>query len=104
MDFITDLPRVKGKSVIIMVVVYRLSIKVCTFQCFIPPKFIVSKVAEIFVSDIIKLHGIPTSIVSDKDRVFTSKFWRKLHELSGIKLKFSPAYHRESDGQTKMVK
>lgn len=100
MDFITDMPIVKGKSVI-MVVIDRLS-KCAHFSPLIP-NFNVSKVAELFVQDIVKLHGIPSSIVSDRDRVFTSRFWKELNKLSGTKLNFSSAYHPQSNGQTEVV-
>lgn len=100
MDFITDLPKAKGKSVI-MVVVDRLS-KYAHFSS-LPPNFNASVVAELFIKDIVKLHGIPSSIVSDRDRVFTSRFWKELNKLSGTKLNFSSAYHPQSDGQTEVV-
>lgn len=64
----------------------------------LPHNFNASMVANTFVNDIIKLHGIPESIVFDRDRIFTSKFWRELHRPSGTKLKFLSAYHPETDG------
>nr|GFC24066.1 DNA/RNA polymerase superfamily protein [Tanacetum cinerariifolium] len=61
----------------------------------------VSKLAEIFQQEIIRLHGTPASIVSDKDPQFTSRFWKGLQNAWGTRLKFSTAFHPETDGQTK---
>jgi hypothetical protein len=56
--------------------------------------------AELMFEHVYKLHGLPKSIVSDRDVLFTSIFWRRLHELIGTKLHMSSAYHPESDGGT----
>ncbi|KAL2230915.1 UNVERIFIED_CONTAM: Transposon Tf2-11 polyprotein [Sesamum indicum] len=58
------------------------------------------KLAELYVSEIVRLHGIPTSIVSDRDHRFTSHFWRSLQTALGIKLQFSTAFHPQTDGQS----
>ncbi|KAL0426522.1 UNVERIFIED_CONTAM: Transposon Ty3-I Gag-Pol polyprotein [Sesamum latifolium] len=58
------------------------------------------KLAELYVSEIVRLHGIPTSIVSDRDPRFTSHFWGSLHKALGIKLHFSTAFHPQTDGQS----
>nr|GFA32830.1 retrotransposon protein, putative, Ty3-gypsy subclass [Tanacetum cinerariifolium] len=60
----------------------------------------VSKLAEIFQQEIIRLHGTPTSIVFDRDPRFTSRFWKGLQNAWGMRLKFSTAFHPETDGQT----
>nr|GEV88774.1 putative reverse transcriptase domain-containing protein [Tanacetum cinerariifolium] len=60
----------------------------------------VSKLAEIFQQVIIRLHGTPTSIVSDRDSRFTSRFWKGLQNAWGMRLKFSTAFHPQTDGQT----
>ena len=61
------------------------------------------KMASLFLAHIFKLHGLPTSIVSDRDLVFTSRFWEKLLRLQGVDLAMSSAYHPQSDGQTEVV-
>jgi len=60
----------------------------------------VSQLAEIYIRDIVKLHGVPSSIVSDRDPRFTSRFWKSLQEALGSKLKLSSAYHPQTDGQS----
>lgn len=100
MDFVTGLPLVKGKSVII-VVVDRLS-KYCHLGS-LSATYTAVSVAEFFVEHIVRLHGIPTKIVSDRDRVFLSKFWKELFSRSGMTLCMSTAYHPETDGQTEIV-
>ncbi|KAL0295677.1 UNVERIFIED_CONTAM: Transposon Ty3-I Gag-Pol polyprotein [Sesamum angustifolium] len=58
------------------------------------------KLAELYVSEIMRLHGIPTSIVSDRDPRFTSHFWGSLQRALGTKLHFSTAFHPQTDGQS----
>jgi hypothetical protein len=78
MDFITDLPKSGNKSVI-MVVVDRLS-KYAHLWALQHP-FTASTVAQIFMDQVFKLHGMPHSIVSDRDPTFTSNFWQELFKL-----------------------
>jgi hypothetical protein len=61
---------------------------------------LIPKLAEIYVEQIVKLHGIPSSIVSDRDPRFTSRFWESLQEALGTKLRLSSAYHPQTDGQS----
>jgi hypothetical protein len=60
-----------------------------------------SQVAELFISGIVCLKGVPKKIVSDSWTQFTLKFWERLHETMDTHLNFSYAYHPQSDGQTK---
>ena len=57
-------------------------------------------IAELVFAEVYKHHGLPKSIVSDRDVLFTSIFWDHLHKLIGVELRMSSAYHPESDGST----
>lgn len=100
MDFITHLPPSHGKSVV-WVIVDRLT-KYAHFLA-LPAQFSAATLAPIFLSEIYKLHGMPKSIVSDRDRVFLSHFWRELFRLMGTTLAYSSTYHPQSDGQTEVT-
>lgn len=86
MDFIGGLPKTHGVDTI-LVVVDRLT-KFAHFIAISHP-FTAKDIAAIFVKEIVRLHGFPTSIVFDKDNIFLSSFWMELFRLVGTKLKFS---------------
>ena len=101
MDFITGLPRNKVGYDSIWVVVDRLT-KVAHF---IPVKttYTSAKLAKIYMSRIVCLHGVPRTIISDRGTQFTSKFWHQLHQTLGTRLEFSTTFHSQTDGQTDRV-
>jgi hypothetical protein len=90
MDFITGLPKSGNKSVI-MVVMDRLS-KYAHF-CTLQHPFTASTVAQIFMDQVFKLHGMSHSIVYDRDPTFTSNFWQELFKVQGTQLHLSTTYH-----------
>ena len=96
MDFIYGLPRSKKGNTSIWVVVDRLT----KSAHFIPVKSkrTASWLAAINVCEIVLLHGVPSSIVSDRDPIFSSEFWRSLQEALGTQLHLSTAYHPQNDG------
>lgn len=100
MDFILGLPKSKGYDAL-LVVVDRLS----KYNHFILIKhpYTAKSIADVFVREIVRHHGIPKSIVSDRDPLFLSHFWQELIRLQGTKLHISSAYHPKSDGQTEVI-
>ncbi|KAL4033109.1 hypothetical protein IC575_006195 [Cucumis melo] len=101
MDFITGLPRNLRGFTVIWVVVDRLT----KSAHFVPGKstYTASKWAQLYMSEIVRLHGVPVSIVSDRDARFTSKFWKGLQTAMGTRLDFSTTFHPQTDGQTECL-
>ncbi|KAL0539426.1 hypothetical protein IC582_023638 [Cucumis melo] len=101
MDFITGLPRTLRGFTVIWVVVDRLT----KSAHFVPGKstYTASKWAQLYMSEVVRLHGVPVSIVSDRDARFTSKFWKGLQTAMGTRLDFSTAFHPQTDGQTERL-
>uniref|UniRef100_A0A2N9HGB9 RNA-directed DNA polymerase n=1 Tax=Fagus sylvatica TaxID=28930 RepID=A0A2N9HGB9_FAGSY len=100
MDFIEGLPK-SNKQNVILVVVDRLT-KFVHFMALAHP-YTAAKVADIFMKNVFKLHGMPTSIVSDRDTAFTANFWQELFKIQEVELAMSSSYHPQTDGQTEVV-
>ena len=95
MDFITGLPKAQGKDCI-YVVVDRLTKYAHFFP--ITTTFTASQTAELFFREVFRLHGLPQTIVSDRDSRFMSNFWQELFRLCGTELTPSTSYHPQTDG------
>jgi hypothetical protein len=100
MDFVKGFPRVGGKSVV-LTVVDRFS-KYAHFIAVGHP-YTAMSVARVFFDQIVRLHGLPCSIVSDRDPVFTSKLWTELFSLAGVKLCLSSVFRPQTDGQSEVT-
>lgn len=100
MDFIEGLPRVNGK-IVVLTVVDRFS-KYVQFTPLAHP-YTATSVARTFFTDIVCLHGLPATIISNRDPIFTSHFWKELFHLSGVSLHMSTAFHLQSDRQSEVV-
>ncbi|KAH0671271.1 hypothetical protein KY285_023835 [Solanum tuberosum] len=100
MDFVEVLPKSKSKDVI-LVVVDRFT-KYAHFIA-LSHLYTAATIASVFWKRIHSLHGTSESIVTDRDKVFLSNFWRALFNLLGTQLNYSSAYHSKSDGQIKRV-
>lgn len=100
MDFVEGLP-VSGTTNSILVVIDKFT----KFGHFLPlhHPFIAQTVARLFMDQIYRLHGLPSVIISDRDKIFTSALWKQLLQIAGTDLRISTAYHPQTDGQTKRL-
>jgi hypothetical protein len=98
MDFIVGLPQTCDGYDSIWVIVDRLT-KVAHF-ILVKITYSGAQLAELYMSRIVCLHGVPKKIVSYRGTQFTSRFWKRLHESMDTKLNFISAYHAQIDGQT----
>jgi hypothetical protein len=65
--------------------------------------FTIAVVAQLFLTNIYKLHGMPQAIISNRDKIFTSQLWQELFRLTDVRLLMSSSYHPQTDGQTERV-
>ena len=101
MNFITGLPTSQRGHDSIWVIVDRLT-KVAHFLP-VRTDFETMRYAQLFIAEIVKLHGVPINIVSDRDKIFVAHFWQSFQEAMGTELRLSTAYHPQTDGQTERV-
>ena len=97
MDFVSRFPRAKRRNDVIWVVVDRLT----KSAHFLPMRMTqpVEELAQLYINEIVRLHGVPISIISDRDSRFTAKVWKGLQSAFGTQLKLSSAFHPQTDRQ-----
>lgn len=100
MDFVGPFPESNGRNYL-WVVMCRLTSMVHLIP--IRTDTTATELSEIFIREIVRLHGLPKSIVSDRDSKFTSRWWREVHRLLGAKLLMSTAFHPQTDGATERI-
>ncbi|GJP33107.1 hypothetical protein CLOM_g17676, partial [Closterium sp. NIES-68] len=101
MDYVTGLPAGPSGNDAILVVVDRLTKMAHFIAC--QQTITAEQTAQLFIANVIRLHGLPSAIISDRDPKFTSNFCCHLWDQFGTKLQFSSAYHPQTDGQTERV-
>ncbi|WJZ92673.1 hypothetical protein VitviT2T_011657 [Vitis vinifera] len=101
MDFVTGLPRTPQSKDSVWVIVDRLTKSAHFLPMRITDSVIV--LSKLYGKEIVRLHGVPLSIVSDRDPRFTSQFWQSLQKALGTEIKLSSAFHPQTDGQSERV-
>ena len=101
MDFVVGLPVTGRKHDSVWVVVDRLT-KSAHFLL-VRTDYSLDKLAELYIKEVVRLHGILVSIISDRDLRLTLRFWGKLQETLGTRLNFSTTFHPQTDGQSERV-
>ena len=97
MDFVGPFPKSQGYDYL-WVIICRLTSMVHLVPVNTTIK--ASELSSIYIKEVVCLHGLPDSIVSDRDSKFTLKFWRETHRILGTKLMMSTAFHLQMDGAT----
>jgi transposase InsO family protein len=100
LDFVEGLPRSQQANSILVVI--DSFTKYAHFLLLSHP-YTAAGVAKVFLNQVYRLHGLPDAIVSDRDRIFTSRFWSELFRLADVKLQMSSSYRPQSDGQTEWL-
>ena len=97
MDFVSGFPLTQQKNDSVWVIVDRLT----KSAHFIPVRidYSMDRLAELYVYEIVRLHGVPLSIVSDRDLRFTSRCWKELQSALGTRLNFNTSFHPQTNGQ-----
>ena len=98
MDFIIGIPRTRASNDAIWIIVYRLT-KAAHFLP-ISEKYTLERLVTMYMNEVVSKHGVPMSIVSDRDTRFTSRFWQAFQECFGTRLNLSTTYHPQTDRQS----
>jgi hypothetical protein len=98
MDFIGPFPEAKGFNYLWAIICRRTSM---VHLIPVHTTMKASNLSWIYLQEIVHLHGLPSSIVSNQDSKFMSKWWKELHKIPGAKLLMSTSFHPQTDGQTK---
>ena len=98
MDFVTHLQRTSRKHDAIWVIVDRLT-KSAHFMA-VRMTFTLEEFCRLYIWEIVRLHGVPVSIVSDRDPRFAAQFWKSFQKAMGTQLSMSTAFHPQTDGQS----
>jgi hypothetical protein len=101
MDFVVGLPRTQRGHGAAWVIVDRLT-KVAHF-ILVREDYRAPKLMDLYIEHILRLHGVPRSIVLDRGTQFTAYFWKSLHGSLGMSLDYTTAFHLQTDGQTEKV-
>ena len=101
MDFVTGFPTTRNRNDDVWVIVDRLT-KSAHFLA-IKKTDGVDRIVSKYIDEIVRLHGVPSSIVSDRDSKFTSHFWQAFQKALGTRVNMSTAYHPQTDGQSKIT-
>ncbi|XP_073118761.1 uncharacterized protein [Henckelia pumila] len=101
MDFVIGLPITHRRMNSIWIIVDRLTKSAHFFP--VRNNFSMNQYAELYIREVVRLHGVSARIVSDRDPRFTSNFWKSLHHVLGTKLALSIAFHPQTDGQSERV-
>ena len=96
MDFVTHLPRTPWRHDVVWVIVDRLT-KSAHFLA-VRMTFILEEFCRLYIRDIVQLHGVPVSIVWDRDSRFTTHFWKSFQKAMGTRLTMSTVFHPQTDG------
>ena len=101
MDFVSGLPSTRQGYNSIWVIVDRLT----KSAHFLPVRVTdsLSTLSQLYIREIVRLHGVPLTIVFDRDSRFTAKFWQSLQKAMGTKLNFSTSFHPQTNGQSERV-
>ena len=101
MNFVSGFPLIQQKNDFVWVIVDRLTKSAHFIQVRID--YSIDRLAELYVDEIVRLHGVLFSIVSDRDPRFTSRFWKELQSALGTKMKFSTTFHPQTYGQSERL-